>query len=181
MSRELAVFGLLLVGLGWASQACGGPVADVAPNSPQAQATNVRRTAVAAVQAIIANHPTSTPLPAATAAPSPTCQNAIWWTEARSHVGESRTIQGTVVATRPTPDGLAMLEIELMDVGLHEAHVRVLPSGALNHPSRKIHAHAERGLQGREQVALTTADLEDALVGRDQGSIHLPQASVVRA
>src|SRR2546421_1372449 len=111
MSRELAVFGFLLVGLGGASQACGGPVADVAPNSPQAQATNVRRTAVAAVQAIIANHPTSTPLPAATAAPSPTCQNAIWWTEARSHVGESRTIPGTVVATRPPPDGLAILEI----------------------------------------------------------------------
>src|SRR5207245_5989146 len=94
-----------------ASQACGGPVAEVAPNSPQAQATNVRRTAVAAVQAIIANHPTSTPLPAATATPGPTCQNAIWWTEARSHVGESRTIQGTVVATRPAPDGAAMLEI----------------------------------------------------------------------
>jgi hypothetical protein len=111
MSRELAVFALLLVGLGLASQACGGPVADVAPNSPQAQATNVRRTAVAAVQAIIANHPTSTPLPAATATPGPTCQNAIWWTEARSHVGESRTIQGTVVATRAAPDGLAMLEI----------------------------------------------------------------------
>ena len=111
MSRELAVFGLLLVGLALATQACGGPVADVAPNSPQAQATNVRRTAVAAVQAIIANHPTSTPLPAATATPSPTCQNAIWWTEARSHIGESRTIQGTVVATRPAPDGLAMLEI----------------------------------------------------------------------
>ena len=111
MSRELAVFGLLLVGLGLASQACGGPVAEVAPNSPQAQATNVRRTAVAAVQAIIANHSTSTPLPAATATPNPTCQNAIWWTEARSHVGESRTVQGTVVATRPAPDGLTMLEI----------------------------------------------------------------------
>jgi hypothetical protein len=111
MSRELAVFGLLLLGLGWATQACGGPVADVAPNSPEAQATNVRRTAVAAVQAIIANHPTATPLPPATATPSPTCQNAIWWTEARSHVGESRTIQGTVVATRPAPGGLAMLEI----------------------------------------------------------------------
>ena len=111
MSRELAAFGLLFVGLGWAAQACSGPVADVAPSSPQAQATNVRRTAVAAVQAIIANHPTSTPLPAATATPSPTCQNAIWWTEARSHVGESRTVQGTVVGTRPAPDGQAMLEI----------------------------------------------------------------------
>jgi hypothetical protein len=111
MSRELAVFVVLLLGLGWATQACGGPVADVAPNSPEAQATNVRRTAIAAVQAIIANHPTSTPLPAATATPRPTCQNAIWWTEARSHIGESRTIQGTVVATRPAPNGLTMLEI----------------------------------------------------------------------
>ena len=111
MSRELAVFGFVVLGLGWATQACGGPVGDVAPNSPQAQATNVRRTAVAAVQGIIANHPTSTPVPAATATASPSCQNAIWWTEARSHVGESRTIQGIVVATRPAPDGLAMLEI----------------------------------------------------------------------
>ena len=99
MSRELAVFGLLLVGLGLASQACGGPVAEVAPNSPQAQATNVRRTAVAAVQAIIANHPTSTPLPAATATPGPTCQNAIWWTEARAHLGERR--EEVVLVLRP--------------------------------------------------------------------------------
>lgn len=111
MSRELAVFVVLLLALGWATQACGGPVQNVASSSAEAQATNVRRTAIAAVQVIIANHPTATPLPGATATPSPTCQNAIWWTEARSHIGESRTIQGTVVATRPAPNGLTMLEI----------------------------------------------------------------------
>jgi hypothetical protein len=71
----------------------------------------VRRTAVAAVQKIIANNYTPTPQPAATDTPTPTCQNAIWWTDARSHVGESRTVQGTIVATRAAPDGGVLLEI----------------------------------------------------------------------
>jgi hypothetical protein len=109
--RELAIFATTVVALAGAAQACGAPTGEVIPNSREAQATNTRRTAVAEVQGIIANNPTATPLPAATATPIPTCPNAIWWTEARSHIGESRTIQGTVVATRAAPDGLAMLEI----------------------------------------------------------------------
>lgn len=97
-----------------AAAACGAPAAGVAnPNATQAQATSVRRTEVAAAQAIIANNPTATVTAAPTPAAPPTCQaqDAIWWYEAREHVGESRTIQGVIVATRAAPGGLAMLEI----------------------------------------------------------------------
>jgi hypothetical protein len=94
--------------------ACSAPAPGVAdPNSPQAQATSVRRTEVAAAQAIIANNATATSTIAPTPAAAPTCsaQGAIWWYEARAHVGESRTVQGVVVASRAAPGGLAMLEI----------------------------------------------------------------------
>ena len=111
MHREVAAFVLVVVGLAGAAQACSAPIGDVAPNSPEARATDTRRTAVAEVQRIIANNPTPTPPPAPTGTPSPTCPNAIWWTEARSHVGESRTIQGTIVATRSAPGGAALLEV----------------------------------------------------------------------
>jgi len=97
-----------------AAAACGAPAADVAsPNSPQAQATNVRRTQVAAAQEIIANNPTATPPIAPTPAAPPACKasGAIWWYAARTHVGEGRTVQGLVVATRAAPGGLTLLEI----------------------------------------------------------------------
>jgi hypothetical protein len=101
---------IVLVG---AASACGAPSAslETTPTSPPAQATNVRRTAVAAVQRIIANNPDPTSTPSATATTSPTCNNAIWWREARLHVGESHQVQGTVVATRPAAGGMALLEI----------------------------------------------------------------------
>ena len=102
----LGVLCLALVGL-----ACGGPNEDVVPGSPAAKATATRREAVNEVQRMIANHPPSTPEPEPAATPRPTCQNAIWWTDARAHVGESRTVQGTVVATRPAAGGASMLEI----------------------------------------------------------------------
>jgi hypothetical protein len=93
--------------------ACGSPLGTV-PATPvltEAQATDVRRTAVAEVQRIIANNPTATPLPASTPTPSPTCQGAIWWNEARAHVGEQRTVQGRVLAVRPVGDKMTLLEI----------------------------------------------------------------------
>jgi hypothetical protein len=93
--------------------ACGSPLG-TAPATPvltEAQATDVRRTAVAEVQRIIANNPTATPLPASTPTPSPTCQGAIWWNEARAHVGEQRTVQGTIVGMRAAADGSTLLEI----------------------------------------------------------------------
>ena len=111
MLRYVAVIcGLLLV-LVVFRLASGAPTEDVTPGSPAAHATDVRRTAVAEVQQIIANKPTSTPLPAPTATPVPTCPDAIWWTEARAHVGESRTVQGPIVGNRPTPAGGTLLEM----------------------------------------------------------------------
>ena len=109
--REVVVAALTVVLLASAAQACGAPVGDVVPNSPEARATDTRRTAVAEVQRIIANNPTATPPSGPSGTPGPTCPSAIWWTEARSHVGESRTIQGTIVMTRPAADGALMLEI----------------------------------------------------------------------
>ncbi|MBV9325042.1 MAG: hypothetical protein JO352_14775 [Chloroflexi bacterium] len=103
----LAVLSLVVVGL-----ACGAP-ANPAVGPAGAQATDVRRTEAARVQNIISNPSTATPLPAPTATPSPTCPNAIWWTEARTHVGELRSIQGTVVGTRAAPAGGQLLEVGL--------------------------------------------------------------------
>jgi hypothetical protein len=112
MNRALLASALVLTILSLTA-ACASPLG-TAPGTPvltEAQATDVRRTAVAEVQRIIANNPTATPLPASTPTPSPTCQGAIWWNEARAHVGEQRTIQGTIVAIRPTADGSTLLEI----------------------------------------------------------------------
>ncbi len=76
-----------------------------------AQATSVRRTAVAEVQRIIQGNfnPTATPEPSAT--PAPDCSGAIWWYEARAHVGEARTIQGPVVSAKRIPNARTLLEI----------------------------------------------------------------------
>jgi hypothetical protein len=63
------------------------------------------------VQRIIAGSldPTVTPLPTATEVPA--CASAIWWHQARDHVGESRIIQGPVVRTRPGAGGSVWLDI----------------------------------------------------------------------
>jgi hypothetical protein len=114
LTRGLVVFGCVAMLLLGAALACGAPVADVNnPSSPPALATNVRRTEVADVQRIIANRPTPTLTlaPGAPAPPACPAQGAIWWYEARAHVGEVRTVQGTILATRPTASGLALLEI----------------------------------------------------------------------
>jgi hypothetical protein len=76
-----------------------------------AQATSTRRVAEATVQRMIAGVPTATPQPPAAPTAAPSCPGAIWWHQARAHVGESRTVQGPVVATRSAPDALALLEI----------------------------------------------------------------------
>ena len=112
MLRGLGAFALIVVLLGGAVQACTPPAA----RSPQedvvaVQATTVRRTAVAEVQRIIANNPQPTSTPPATPRPQPGCAGAIWWYEARGHIGETRAVQGQVVATRPAPGGAALLEL----------------------------------------------------------------------
>jgi hypothetical protein len=111
VSRGALLYTLAILAIAVVALACLGPTEDVAPGSPAAQATDVRRTAIAEVQRIIANKPTPTPLPAATPRPAPSCPNAIWWTEARSHLGESRTVEGTIVAARITEAGLALLQM----------------------------------------------------------------------
>lgn len=113
MTRGLVAFAFVACVLSVAS-ACGAPPADVAnPAWPQAQATNVRRTEVADVQRIIANNPTATSTTPPTPVAPPTCQagGAIWWYEARAHAGEVRTVRGPIVATRPGPGGLTLLEL----------------------------------------------------------------------
>jgi hypothetical protein len=114
VTHPVVAFVFVASALAGAAVACGAPVADVAnPNSPQSQATSVRRTEVADVQRIIANYPTATSTVAPTRVPAPTCPGAgaIWWYEARAHTGELRTVQGTILATRAAPGGLALLEV----------------------------------------------------------------------
>src|SRR5688500_13416504 len=100
VTRGLLVFGLAVVGLQLAATACGGGTA-TDENPAAVQATAVRRTAVAEVQRIIANKPAPTPTPQPTATAVPSCAGAIWWHEARAHLGEARTVQGRVVGIRP--------------------------------------------------------------------------------
>ena len=112
MIKGLASFGLLLGVLAAPAQACGLPSSNQAnQNLAEVQATNVRRTAVAEVQRIIANNPAATSTPEATALARPSCPDALWWHEARAHTGESRKVQGPIVATRPAPDGFVLVEI----------------------------------------------------------------------
>jgi hypothetical protein len=112
MTRPLVCVCLSLLGLLTASLACGAPAAS-GPSLPAAESTSARRTEVARVQTIISNPSTATPQPAATATPAPSCPNAIWWTDARTHIGETRTIQGQVVGTRPGPTGGQLIEVGL--------------------------------------------------------------------
>src|SRR4051812_29063956 len=110
MGRAGAIAFIIAVTL--AVLSCAAPATtDPAASVPEAQATAVRRAAIADVQRIIAGNlvPTATPGPTATQAPS--CPSALWWYEARDHVGESRVIQGPVVRTRPGPTGSLWLEI----------------------------------------------------------------------
>jgi hypothetical protein len=107
LTHALGVAFLLALG----AFACAPPVANQIESLPEAQATSVRRTAVAEVQRIIAGNLSGTPTPEPTATPPPECGGAIWWYEARSHVGETRTVQGPVVASRPAPDTRTLLQI----------------------------------------------------------------------
>ncbi|MCA1646771.1 MAG: hypothetical protein LC797_15385 [Chloroflexi bacterium] len=110
--KSLASFALILVVLAFTAQACALPsTKQPAQGLAEVEATNVRRTAVADVQRIIANNPAATTTPEATAPARPTCADAIWWHEARLHIGEMRKVQGTIVAMRPAANGLALAEI----------------------------------------------------------------------
>jgi hypothetical protein len=66
---------------------------------------------VAEAQRIIAGNLAPTPAPEPTATAVPACAGAIWWHEARAHIGERHTVQGPVVHSRAAGDASTMLEI----------------------------------------------------------------------
>jgi hypothetical protein len=102
---------MMLFSLG--SIMCAPPRADRSGAVPtEAAATAVRRTAVAEVQRLISGPEEPTPTPQVTATPRPSCDGAIWWYEARGHVGESRVIE-RVLRVRPgsSVEMTAVLEI----------------------------------------------------------------------
>ena len=105
MRPSVIAFAIVLV-----SAACASPTVEP-PSQAAAQGTSVRRTAVAEAQRIIANNPTPTPTPQPTPTQPPSCACALWWHEARDHLGESRVIQGPVVRARPGGGGSLWLEI----------------------------------------------------------------------
>ncbi|MBV9169306.1 MAG: hypothetical protein JOZ81_04400, partial [Chloroflexi bacterium] len=108
--RALFVVSGLLIG---SSIGCGslrgGDAVQAA--TADAQATATRRVAEATVQRMIAGVPTATPLPLPAPTTAPACRDAIWWYQARSHIGELRTVQGPVVATRSAANAAALIEI----------------------------------------------------------------------
>lgn len=113
--RAIGVFGVVVVSLTVLGAACGVPLGapsgSAAQSTADAQATHVRRTALAEVQGIIANPRQATPTPEPTSLPRPACADGIWWQEARAHVNEVRTIQGPVLASRPAGSDAVLLEI----------------------------------------------------------------------
>jgi hypothetical protein len=108
---RLAPAALLLVGLGGCAPTSSdtrpppGPTATAA-----AVATRTRESANAQVRRILAGDQGGTPTPSATPTPRPSCADAIWWYEARAHVGEQRTVEGPVVRVRRLPGG-TLLEL----------------------------------------------------------------------
>jgi hypothetical protein len=109
--RGLTAFIVVVLAL-VAASACAQFAANGDTQSPAtAEATNVRRTAIADVQRIIANNRTATPTPSPTELPAPSCRGAIWWHEARAHIGESRTVQGPVVSMRPTSNATMLIQL----------------------------------------------------------------------
>jgi hypothetical protein len=113
MKPWLSAFLAAVVVLFGATQACSGPTAPSvdSQDSPDARATSVRRTAVALFKPINANTPAARAPPGATPLPRPSCPDAIWWHEARSHLGEVQTVQGTIVGARAAAAGAVLLEM----------------------------------------------------------------------
>lgn len=105
----------LLVALGLA--ACSGSGGSSSPAPPTATAeavgTLARQRADANVRRILAGDRTATPSPSPTPAPGASCPGgaAMWWYEARTHVGELVTIEGPVVRVRQLEGGRGVLEI----------------------------------------------------------------------
>jgi hypothetical protein len=102
--------------LGLATLMCSPPRDGISPaptTEAEAVATSARQTAVSNVQRLLSGDAvaTATPAPEVTPTPQTTCPDAIWWYEARAHIGESRVIEGTILRVRPAPDASMLLEI----------------------------------------------------------------------
>jgi hypothetical protein len=159
MKSWLAAFLGAGVVLALATQACSGPTAAVdSQDSPEARATSVRRTAVAEVQRIIANRPASTATPGATPLPRPSCRDAIWWHEARSHLGEVQTVQGTIVGARAAADGGSLLEMGQAYPDPTGIAVLVQTSGAAGMTGKTVCVAGRIGMaEGRPTLQLRDA------------------------
>jgi len=91
---------------------CDAPTGgDQGVATPDAQATAVRGEKMAEVQRIISGSLVPTPQVQPAAAVPTACPSALWWREAREHIGESRYVQGPVVHVRPGPGDSVWLEI----------------------------------------------------------------------
>jgi hypothetical protein len=101
--------GLLGLAVLVSGMACARPFGG--ESQAAAQATSTRRAELARVQRIVAGEPTPTLTPEPTPSPRPTCASAIWWSEARSHLGEVRTVQGPVVNVRSAPEATALVQL----------------------------------------------------------------------
>jgi hypothetical protein len=174
IGRGLAASVIVAIALALISEACGAPAigplsaANPTPILTDVQATAVRRTAIAVVQRVIANPPVATATLEATAIPRPGCAGAIWWHEARLHVGENRTVQGAVVATRTLADGTAMLEVG--QPYPDPTGLVVVISGATDQPTE----NAAEALTGKSVCVvgrITSPEGRTAIVVRDLSSV----------
>src|SRR5690349_3773574 len=92
-----------------AISACAANTSQTTP--AEVQATAVRRTAQAEVQRIIAGNLSGTPTPDPTATPAPSCSGAIWWHEARNHLGQVVVVQGPALLARAGQNGQMWLDV----------------------------------------------------------------------
>jgi hypothetical protein len=102
----------VLIGVLLLSVACAPSSSSSSRAAPQATAdAQARRAALAETQRLLSGEPTPTATTEPTPAPRPSCQDAVWWHQARAYVGQSRTVEGNVVRTRPAANAMTMLEI----------------------------------------------------------------------
>src|SRR6476620_6277202 len=81
--RFVLLVSVLMVAVGCTTLGASEP----STTPPDATATAVRRAKIADVQRVIAGNLNPTPLPQPTATQPPVCASALWWYEARDHVG----------------------------------------------------------------------------------------------
>jgi hypothetical protein len=81
--------------------ALGCQPAPANPSPDSGPAVAAQQTAEIAVRRITAGDLGATPTPVPTLVPPPNCAGAVWWYQARDHVGENLAVQGRVVHAHP--------------------------------------------------------------------------------